>query len=137
MQGYRQPSSRTEGGDPAADFLPLFHTTSCLFCRRKLAIRPLVATECDFAHASRAHVPHVEVNHVLRIGPLDRDGKGLERVEGEGNQASYCVVYWPPQQAGLNFKLQKAGVACIKPVRDRKKRRPKTGQSECCMFIYT
>lgn len=65
---------------------------------------------------------HVEVNHILRVGPLDRDGKGLERVEGEGNQTSYCMVYWPPQKTGLNFELQKARVACIEPVWDIKKR---------------
>lgn len=66
-------------------------------------------------------MPHVEVNHILRIGPLDGDGKGLEGVEGEGNQTSYCVVYRPPQKAGLNFKLQKARVPCIKPVWDIEK----------------
>lgn len=66
--------------------------------------------------ASRAHVSHVEVNHILGVGPLDGDGEGLERVEGEGHQTSDCVVDGPPQKARLDFKLQKAGVPSIEPV---------------------
>lgn len=40
----------------------------------------------------RAAVPHVEVDDILGISPLHRDGKRLERVEGEGNEASHRVV---------------------------------------------
>lgn len=68
------------------------------------------------AAASRADVSHVEVNHVLRVGPLDRDGEGLEGVEGEGHQTSDGVVDRPPQKARLDLELQQAGVASIKPV---------------------
>lgn len=60
-------------------------------------------------------MPHVKVDHILCIGPLDRDGKGFERVEREGNQASHCVVHWPSQQTCLDLKLQQARVPCIKP----------------------
>lgn len=48
---------------------------------------------------------HMEVDHVLCIGALHRDGKGLEGVEGEGNQASHSVIYRPSQQACLDLKL--------------------------------
>lgn len=40
----------------------------------------------------RAAVSHVEVDDILSISPLHRDGKRLERVEGEGNEASHRVV---------------------------------------------
>ena len=76
----------------------------------------------------------MEVNHILRVGPLDGDGKGLERVEGEGNQAPYRMVYWPAQKASLNFKLQKARVPGVKPVWDGKQRHRCTGaQVTVCM----
>lgn len=57
---------------------------------------------------------HVEVDHVLCVGALDRNGKGFERVEGEGNQATHSVINRPSQQARLDLKLQQAGVTCIK-----------------------
>lgn len=60
-------------------------------------------------------MPHVEVDHILCIGALDRDGKGFKRVESEGNQSSHGVVYRPSQQACLDLKLQQAGVPSIKP----------------------
>lgn len=44
---------------------------------------------------SRADMPHVEVDHVLCVGALDRDGEGFEGVEGEGNQASHGVIHRP------------------------------------------
>lgn len=40
----------------------------------------------------RAAVAHVEVDDILGISPLHGDGKRLERVEGEGNEASHRVV---------------------------------------------
>ena len=40
----------------------------------------------------RAAVSHVEVDDILGISPLHGDGKRLERVEGEGNEASHRVV---------------------------------------------
>lgn len=72
--------------------------------------------------ASRTDVPHVEVDHVLGVGPLDRDGEGLEGVEGEGHQASDCMVHGTAQKACLDLKLQKAGVPSVKPVRETKER---------------
>ena len=60
-------------------------------------------------------MPHVEVDHVLRVGALDGDGKGFKGVEGEGNQAPHGMIYRPSQQAGLDLKLQQAGVPGIKP----------------------
>lgn len=60
-------------------------------------------------------MPHVEVDHVLCVGALDRDGKGFEGVEGEGDQASHGVIDRPSQQACLDLKLQKARVPRIKP----------------------
>lgn len=58
---------------------------------------------------------HVEVDHVLRVGPLDRDGKRLEGMEGEGNQAAHGVADRPSQQARLDLKLQQARVSSVKP----------------------
>lgn len=40
----------------------------------------------------RAAVAHVEVDDILGISPLHGDGERLERVEGEGNEASHRVV---------------------------------------------
>lgn len=60
-------------------------------------------------------MPHVEVDHILCVGALDRDGKGLKGVEGEGNQAPYGMIYRPSQQACLDLKLQQAGVTSIEP----------------------
>lgn len=74
------------------------------------------------AATSRTDVPHVEVDHVLGVGPLDRDGEGLEGVESEGHQASDRVVDRPPQQARLDLKLQQARVTSIKPVWGGRKR---------------
>lgn len=71
---------------------------------------------------SRADVSHVEVNHILGVGPLDRDGEGFEGVESEGHQAPDRVVDRPPQKARLDFKLQQAGVTSIKPVWGVRKR---------------
>lgn len=51
---------------------------------------------------------HVEVDDILCIGPLDRDGEGFKWVEGEGNQASHSVVHWPSQKTRLDLKLQQA-----------------------------
>lgn len=79
--------------------------------------------------ASRADVPHVEVDHILGVGPLDRDGEGLEGVEGEGHQASDCVVHGTAQKARLDLKLQKTGVPCVKPVREMKERQRCPGSS--------
>lgn len=81
---------------------------------------PTVLTEWEFllhtcTSPSRADMSHVEVDHVLCIGPLDRDGKGFKRMESKGNQASHCVVNWPSQQACLDLKLQQARVPCVKP----------------------
>lgn len=61
-----------------------------------------------FTMSSGADVPHVEVDDVLRICPLDGDGKGFERVEGEGNKASHRVIYRPSQQTRLDLELQQA-----------------------------
>lgn len=60
-------------------------------------------------------MPHVEVDHILCIGALDRDGKRFEGMESESNQASHCVIHRPSQQACLDLKLQQAGVPRIKP----------------------
>lgn len=68
-----------------------------------------------FSCRSRADVPHVEVDHVLGVGALDGDGEWFEGVESEGDQASHGVVHGPPQQAGLDLKLQQAGVPSVKP----------------------
>lgn len=58
---------------------------------------------------------HVEVDHVLCVGALNRDGERFERVEGEGNQAAHGVINGPPQKARLDLKLQQARVSCVKP----------------------
>lgn len=71
----------------------------------------------EFECRSRADVSHVEVDHVLGVGALDRDGERLEGVESEGDQAPHGVVYGPSQQAGLDLKLQQAGVPSVKPGR--------------------
>lgn len=60
-------------------------------------------------------MPHVEVDHILCVGALDRDSKGLKGMEGKGNQTSNCVIYWSSQQACLDFKFQKPRVTSIKP----------------------
>lgn len=60
-------------------------------------------------------MPHVEVDHVLGVGPLHGDGEGFERVEGEGHQAPHCVVDWPPQQARLDLELEQARVPSVEP----------------------
>lgn len=65
--------------------------------------------------SSRADVPHVEVDHVLRIGPLHRNGEGFKWVESEGDQASDRVVYRAAQQARLDLELQQARVSRVKP----------------------
>lgn len=126
----QQLSSRTEGGSELLAFLPLFDTTSCAFCRR--VIRPAPDVRRHRAGdrggaASRADVSHVEVNHILRVGPLDRDGEGFKGVESEGHQTSDRVVDRPPQKARLDFKLQQAGVTSIKPVWGVRKRNQGTG----------
>lgn len=68
----------------------------------------------------RAAVPHVEVNHVLCISALHRDGKGLKGVEGERNQTSHGVIDGSPQESRLDLKLQEARITCIKSERKRK-----------------
>lgn len=68
----------------------------------------------------RAAVPHVEVNHVLCVSALHRDGKGLEGVEGECNQASYCVIDGSPQESRLDLKLQEARITSVKSETKRK-----------------
>lgn len=68
-----------------------------------------------YTSSSHTDMPHVEVDHVLCVGALDRDSKGFEGVEGEGNQPSHSVIYWPPQQACLDLKLQQAGIPRVKP----------------------
>lgn len=67
-------------------------------------------TAADWIEVPRlgAHVPHVEVDHVLCVGPLHGDGEGFEGVEGEGHQAPHRVVDGPPQQARLDLKLEQA-----------------------------
>lgn len=60
-------------------------------------------------------MPHVEVDHVLGVGPLHGDGEGFERVEGEGHQAPDRVVDGPPQQARLDLELEQARVPRIEP----------------------
>lgn len=67
-----------------------------------------------------AAVPHVEVNHVLCVSALHRDGKGLEGVEGERNQASHCVIDGSPQESRLDLKLQEARITSVKSERKRK-----------------
>lgn len=67
------------------------------------------------ARSSRTDVPHVEVDHVLRIGPLHRNGEGFKWVESEGDQASHRVVYRAAQQARLDLELQQARVSRVKP----------------------
>lgn len=59
-------------------------------------------------------MPHVEVDYILRVGALDGDGKGFKGMEGEGDEAAHGVVHRPSQQAGLDLKLQQAGVTCVK-----------------------
>lgn len=60
-------------------------------------------------------MPHVEVDHVLGVGPLHGDGEGFEGVEGEGHQAPHRVVDGPPQQARLDLELEQARVARVEP----------------------
>lgn len=67
----------------------------------------------------RAAVPHVEVNHVLGVSALHRDGEGLEGVEGERNQAPHCVIDGSPQESRLDLKLQKARITSIKSEKKR------------------
>lgn len=71
-------------------------------------------------------MPHVEVDHVLGVGPLNGDGEGFERVEGEGDQAPYCVVNGPSQQACLDLKLQQPRVPRIKPGMGKERRENST-----------
>lgn len=79
--------------------------------------------------ASRADVPHVEVDHVLGVGPLHRDGEGLEGVEGEGHQAPDGVVDGTAQEARLDLELEQAGVPSVKPVRETEERQRRPGAS--------
>lgn len=65
-------------------------------------------------------MPHVEVNHVLSVSALHRDGEGLERVEGERNQTPHCVIDGSPQESRLDLKLQEARITSIKSEKKRR-----------------
>lgn len=67
-----------------------------------------------------AAVPHVEVDHILGVGALHRDGERLEGVEGEGHQAPHCVIDGAPQEARLDLELQQARITGVKSERKRK-----------------
>lgn len=67
-----------------------------------------------------AAVPHVEVDHVLGVGALHRDGEGLEGVEGEGHQAPHGVIDGAPQEPRLDLELQQARITSVKSERKRK-----------------
>lgn len=58
---------------------------------------------------------HVEVDNILCVSPLHRNGKWLKGVKGEGHEPSHCVVDGAAQQARLDLKLQQAGVPGIEP----------------------
>lgn len=66
-----------------------------------------------------AAVSHVEVDNILCISPLYRNGKRLKGMKGEGNEASHCVVDGAAQQARLDLKLQQARVPGIEPKEKR------------------
>lgn len=57
----------------------------------------------------------MEVDHILCICPLHRNGKGFKGVEGEGHQTAHCVADGAAQQACLDLKLEQARVTCIEP----------------------
>lgn len=48
---------------------------------------------------------HVEVDYVLCVGALHRDGEWFKGVESEGNEAAHGMINGPPQQACLDLKL--------------------------------
>lgn len=77
---------------------------SSSYCHQSLL--PEVQPQSNINPASsRRHMSHVEVDHVLGVGALDRDGEGFEGVKGEGNQTPDRVVDRSSQQSRLDFKL--------------------------------
>lgn len=71
---------------------------------------------------SCAAVPHMEVHYIFSVSPLHRDRKGLEWVEGEGNEAPDGVIDRPAQESCLDFKLQKARISGVEPAKDKERR---------------
>lgn len=63
----------------------------------------------------RTAVSHVEVDDVLGVSPLHRNGERLKGVEGEGNEAPHGVADGAAEQARLDLKLEQAGVAGVEP----------------------
>lgn len=79
-----------------------------------------------------AAVPHVEVDNVLCVSPLHRNGERLKGVEGEGDEATHRVVDGAAQQACLDLKLQQARVPGVEP-----KQRKDTVLYHCHLEIRT
>lgn len=57
----------------------------------------------------------MEVYYIFSISPLHGDSKGLERVEGECNQASDSVIDRPAQESRLDLELQEARISGVEP----------------------
>jgi len=60
-------------------------------------------------------VSDVKVDDVLQVGPLNADGEGVSRMEGEGNQPSSLRRRVPSLNASVNLELQQTTLATIKP----------------------
>lgn len=69
----------------------------------------------------------MEVDNVLCVSPLHRNGKWFKWVKGEGHEASNCVVDGAAQQARLDLKLQQARVPGIEPKQKR---------TRCCYHCH-
>lgn len=105
------------GGDPHDNTIVAvpFHTERCFRQMGELDLRVERGTGLHHSaqssgagpvpSSSDTHVAHVEVDDVFGVGPLNRYGKGLEGVEGEGHQPPHRVVNRSPQESRLDFEL--------------------------------
>ena len=63
-------------------------------------------------------MPHMKVDNIFGIGPLDADRKRLRRMKHERNKTT-SVCRWgkiaPCQHTGVDLKLEQSAVSSIKP----------------------
>jgi len=66
----------------------------------------------------RGAMPHMKVDDIFGIGPLDADRKRLRRMKHECNKTT-SICRWgkiaPRQHAGVDLELEQSAVASIKP----------------------
>lgn len=72
------------------------------------------------AFLSYTDMTHVEIHHILSVGPLYWDGERLKGVECERHQPPDSMVNGTAQEACLDLELQQARVPSVKPVVNKK-----------------